>query len=227
MARVLALLGVLVVLVAPMAVTATTMGNDLEKARDSISNFYRSHLALAGNMYEDPTVMIIEEDSEPVFLEGCGSAGPGAVGFYCRGIYTIVVERRPSLIPEIIPDEQVMQVVLAHEWGHYIQDRYLGMHRVEGGVLARDTGTDTVYPIEFELMADCLAGSWIAYEDASSDLGFDIQDVGDALLAQSRVGGPADRSLGSHGTGAQRVAALLSGYDYGILGCMTIDPLDE
>lgn len=223
--KALVLAVVMGVVLAPMTVVAERdpMNVDLEKAMLSIGDFYRLQLAMAGDMYVDPDVVIVEEDAEPDFLENCGPVRVGVVAFYCPLVRTIVIERHPDL-PKIIPDDRVMPFVLAHEWGHYIQDQYLGL-KVYGADTHTDAGMDTIYGVNLELMADCLAGAWLSYEDAKIGPGVDTEVVATALMVSSLVGDTASIYPGAHGTDVQRIAAVLSGYDKGILGCMTIDPL--
>ena len=85
--------------------------------------------------------------------------------------------------------------VVAHEFGHAIQNRYGSL---EGGA-------------EVELQADCLAGILVDY--GSTQLGITRQDTIQMAQAAYAIGDP------THGTGAQRTYALLSGMGVVDAGC--------
>jgi uncharacterized protein len=93
--------------------------------------------------------------------------------------------------------------IVAHEYGHEIQDE-LGLFEQYG---------DQVPQMNFELQADCYAGTWAnsAYKEKRvSDA--DVQEALDAALA---VGDFATDNPGHHGTPEQREQAWSTGFKSG------------
>jgi uncharacterized protein len=93
--------------------------------------------------------------------------------------------------------------IVAHEYGHEIQDE-LGLFDQYGGQVPQ---------MNFELQADCYAGTWAnsAYkEQRVSD-----EDVQEALDAALAVGDFATDSPGHHGTPEQREQAWNTGFQDG------------
>lgn len=91
--------------------------------------------------------------------------------------------------------------VLAHEWGHLIQDLR--------GDLAPQAG---LWTIQVELQADCLAGQWT--RDASSRGFVKPGDDDQALTALRRLRDPVDYPWfagKAHGSAGQRIDAYLEG----------------
>ena len=93
--------------------------------------------------------------------------------------------------------------IVAHEYGHQIQDE-LGLFDEFGG---------QVPTMAFELQADCFAGTWAhsASEENRLEDG-DLQEALDAVLA---VGDFDASSPGHHGTPEQREEAWRNGFDSG------------
>ena len=93
--------------------------------------------------------------------------------------------------------------IVAHEYGHQIQDE-LGLFERYGG---------QVPTMAFELQADCFAGTWAhsAYQENRLEQG-DVQEALDAALA---VGDFDAGNPGHHGTPEQRAEAWNSGFESG------------
>jgi predicted metalloprotease len=100
-------------------------------------------------------------------------------------------------------------LILAHEWGHSVQDAWL-----EAG------GTDSWDPAYLqELQADCLAGVFLADAIKSGTV---IEEEGDAdaifgWLFESGAGTWTNPS--NHGTSEQRQQAFSTGYEQGSAKC--------
>jgi predicted metalloprotease len=93
--------------------------------------------------------------------------------------------------------------IVAHEYGHQVQDE-LGLF---------DRYGDRVPTMNFELQADCFAGTWAksaADQDRLED--GDLQEALDAVLA---VGDFDSSNPQHHGTPEQREAAWKAGFDSG------------
>jgi predicted metalloprotease len=101
-----------------------------------------------------------------------------------------------------------VDVVIAHEWGHVIQDR--------AGLTAPS--------VISELQADCFAGAWAhhARVDASSRVPVDPDQLDQALAGMLSLrdapGGEATDPT-AHGSGFDRVGAFQDGYESGVDRC--------
>jgi predicted metalloprotease len=93
--------------------------------------------------------------------------------------------------------------IVAHEYGHQIQDE-LGLFDRYGG---------QVPTMAFELQADCYAGAWAHSADQANKLeDGDVQEALDAALA---VGDFDAENPGHHGTPEQREEAWNTGFESG------------
>jgi hypothetical protein len=93
--------------------------------------------------------------------------------------------------------------LVAHEYGHEIQDE-LGLFQQYG---------DRVPQMNFELQADCYAGTWA--NSAYQEKRVSEEDVQEALDAALAVGDFATDSPGHHGTPEQREEAWNTGFQSG------------
>jgi len=99
-------------------------------------------------------------------------------------------------------------VVVAHEWGHAIQDR------------AAFSGAS----VTTELQADCFAGSWVKHVDEGGSERFSItiddldQALAGVLSLRDAPGGYAD-DPSAHGSGFDRVGAFQDGFEHGVTRC--------
>lgn len=131
--------------------------------------------------------------------------------FYCREDDFIAWDDG-QLFPGLDKDfgRFAIALVLAHEWGHAIQQR-------------AEVDQDTVI---MEQQADCFAGAWTRHVETDpasrSRLGFKAADLDVALAGLVRFRdliGMTAASLGAHGTGFDRVRAFQEGYAKGAGEC--------
>ena len=138
--------------------------------------------------------------------------------FYCRENDFIAWDDG-QLFPDLQRDygKFALALVLAHEWGHAIQQR---------------AGTDEETVI-MEQQADCFAGAWTAHVDATpasrARLAFVKSDLDVALAGLVRFRdliGMTAATFGAHGTGFDRVRAFQEGFSKGPGECAryTEDP---
>ncbi len=102
-------------------------------------------------------------------------------------------------------------LILAHEWGHAVQDSW-----VESG------GTDRWVTPNMELNADCLAGVFLS---RSIEEGTIIEETGDAEAIFNwlyEAGSSPWTAPGDHGTREQREAAFRAGIERGTDYCRTV-----
>lgn len=111
-------------------------------------------------------------------------------------------------------------LVLAHEYGHVLQDR-------TGALRRPDLNT-----VDLEQQADCVAGAWAGRANAGLAPGitFDDTDVRAGLISMISIEDPIGtnpNSPGSHGSGFDRVGAFQVGFQEGLARCAELidDPL--
>jgi predicted metalloprotease len=121
-----------------------------------------------------------------------------------------------QLFPELRDEygEFLLAVVLAHEWGHAIQERL--------DLLWLET-------IVTEQQADCFAGAWAGHLDPITHP--ELASLRDAELDRSLAGFVEFRDLvgfdtliaGSHGTAFDRIRAFQDGFTGGVSRCATYE----
>ena len=163
-----------------------------------------------------------------VALPGCGTDSTDYrdlmeyVALYCPVDEFVIYDDGPDGLLGSLAAENggiSIGVVLAHEFGHFIQDRV--------GVLDRNLPT-----VVTEQHADCLAGAWLGRASAgrSPNLTIGSDAIRAGLIALVQVRDPAGvdtLSPGGHGTAFDRVGAFQLGIDGGADRCAGIidDPL--
>ena len=144
------------------------------------------------------------------------------VAFYCASGDFVVYDDGPdSLLGELTAQfgPSVMGIVLAHEYGHVVQDRT--------GDLARRLPTILV-----EQQADCVAGAWVrrTATGGSPHLTLSDADIRGALITMVAVRDPVGTDqfeTGGHGSAFDRIGAFQEGYVHGPERCAELldDPL--
>jgi predicted metalloprotease len=123
------------------------------------------------------------------------------------------------------PGDFAQAYVVAHEVGHHVQD-VIGTLDTAHNLQARDSEADgNAVQVKVELQADCYAGVWAANAKDSSGKSVmeqgDIEEgmraaeaIGDDTLQRQTQGTVVPDSF-THGTSAQRMAALRTGFTSG------------
>ncbi len=153
----------------------------------------------------------IDRNTRPSTLP-CGPTDINQVlynAYYC-GFSDAIAWDEEFLMPELAAEygDFVVAVVLAHEWGHAIQER-------------RRLDEPTVV---MELQADCYAGAWVQHVESSGESRFEIstRELDQALagvLALRDAPGAESTDPNAHGSGFDRVSAFQSGYEEGAGRC--------
>ncbi|MBA3274892.1 MAG: neutral zinc metallopeptidase [Chloroflexia bacterium] len=185
-----------------------------QPAYDRIDRFWGNIFTQTGLDY-DPLSDIVAVTDEP-YETGCGleeGIEEYAI-YYCTLDGTVYYD--PGFEDEVVAGTGTygFTTIIAHEWGHHIQT-LLGI-----GVSLDPDVWDGLYPIEFELQADCLAG--IYAQDAFALGHIDQDDIASAGTITSLSGdlpGTAWDDEDAHGNAAQRVQSFFTGYDDGFEGC--------
>jgi predicted metalloprotease len=163
----------------------------------------------------------------------CGPADAGVGPFYCPGDKRVYIDL--SFYDELAqrfgaPGNFAQAYVLAHEYGHHVQD-LLGTEAQVRRTQQRDPGSANRLSVALELQADCYAGVWAKAAAGTTDAGgvpifksVTAADLREALTAAAAVGddtiqqktsGRINESRFTHGTAAQRQQWLSQGYQTG------------
>ncbi len=200
---------------------------------DSIQDFWGTELPKLGATYVPVKTVWFSGQ----VTTGCGAASSAAGPFYCPADKKVYIDL--SFYNDLTTTFGatgglfVDAYVLAHEYGHHVQD-LLGIEaKVQSGTGA-SSGS-----VRLELQADCFAGVWANHASTVPDssghpLVEDIttDDINNALDTASRIGDDYiqtqiehqtfNPSTETHGTSAQRQRWFLAGYKGGDpAGCDT------
>jgi len=153
----------------------------------------------------------IDENTDPTTVP-CSPKDIQSVlqnAFYCPQDDAVVWDQA-GLIPDLSKQYGpfTVGVVLAHEWGHAIQQR-------------ANFSAPTVI---MELQADCFAGAWAGHVKTSKDSGFTIttEDLDRAMagiLSLRDAPGSSASDASAHGSGFDRVGAFQDGFEQGASRC--------
>jgi predicted metalloprotease len=174
--------------------------------------------------------------TDTVFFSGsvqtsCGGATSGSGPFYCPADQLVYIDLSFfETLQEQFGAEGGLFVnayVLAHEYGHHVQN-LLGINQqVTPGETGPESGT-----VRLELQADCFAGTWADHAESVPDesgepLITEISDddiaraldaagrIGDDFIQRELGGGTVDQDTFTHGSSEQRQRWFTTGYRTG------------
>ncbi|MFI5933546.1 neutral zinc metallopeptidase [Actinoplanes sp. NPDC051494] len=164
---------------------------------------------------------------------GCGAADSGVGPFYCPADDKVYIDLSfyDVLAQQLgAPGEFAQPYVLAHEYGHHIQD-LAGTEAAMRRQQERDPDQANALSVKLELQADCYAGAWAknatGTDTASGKKIFKsitTQDIEEGLQTASKIGddtlqqqsgGTVNPAEFTHGTSAQRQQWFSEGYKSG------------
>src|SRR6195952_1692447 len=161
----------------------------------------------------------------------CGPATTDVGPFYCPGDKTAYFDT--AFFQELVDrfgsssGPLAQEYVVAHEFGHHVQDLQGTLGRAQQGPAGAGGGS-----VRTELQADCYGGVWAHYAAITKQEGTDVpfleplsdKDIADALSAASSVGddriqqastGRVNPESWTHGSSAARQYWFTEGYRTG------------
>lgn len=179
-----------------------------------------------GKHFEHP---ILHLYSDEVNAEGCGMASAATGPFYCpadRKIYLDLSFFRQLRDRFQAPGEMAEAYVIAHEFGHHIQNLLGISAKMEQARRGLSEVEYNKLSVKLELQADFYAGVWAHYEAKYHQNGIHIDrtDINSALVAAHAIGddrlqrestGRVEPDSFTHGTSAQRAYWFKKGFDTG------------
>ena len=206
----------------------TNLDCEVTAVVNSLDGYWSDEFARSGQTYTPPRTNFFEGS---VSTDGCGSATSDVGPFYCPGDSEIYIDL--SFFKELETrfgaqgGPFARAYVIAHEYGHHIQN-LLGTNRK---VRAGDSGP-TSGSVRLELQADCYAGAWgkhatttptasgrplitdVTQADVNAALDT-AERIGDDYIQSNLGGGRVDRSQFTHGSSAQREKWFTTGFRTG------------
>ncbi|HET7433038.1 MAG TPA: neutral zinc metallopeptidase [Nocardioides sp.] len=197
---------------------------------NSLVDYWQGALSQQSNASFQPEAAIVTFSSS--ISTGCGQASSGMGPFYCPNDQTIYFD--PTFFHDILQQQLngpsgafVEPYVVAHEFGHHIQNLLGTMNKVK---TQQGPNSDSV---RLELQADCYAGMWTKDATTTKDAQGNVliqdlsqQDIQDAIAAAKSVGddtiqkettGKVIQDQWTHGSSAARVKWFMTGYQNGTL----------
>jgi predicted metalloprotease len=175
--------------------------------------------AAKGRQYQPTTLVFYSQTNQ----SGCGIAQSAMGPFYCPTDGKIYLDT--SFFNELTQrfgakGDFAAAYVIAHEVGHHVQDMLGDLERVHQLQARSSSEEGNALQVRVELQADCYAGVWAANDRNLLEPG-DVEEgltaasaIGDDTLQRQTQGRVMPESF-THGTSAQRVAALRKGIETG------------
>lgn len=189
-----------------------------------IQTFWEGRFQAAGKTYPKTVTVLFTDQTQ----SGCGVASSTTGPFYCPSDQKVYLDLGffQELRDRFGADGDFAHAyVLAHEFGHHVQDALGIMDQVQQQQTSSNAND---LSIRLELQADCLAGVWAHSVWASPDQenveSITEADVQQAIHAAAAVGddriqqqatGTVDKESWTHGSAAQRTTWFNNGFKGG------------
>jgi predicted metalloprotease len=193
---------------------------------NSVQDYWTKQLPKYQMNYE-PAKTVIYQGQTP---SGCGTANSQVGPFYCPLDNKVYVDA--SFFQELQSrfgadgGQLAKEYVIAHEYGHHIQNLLGILGRAQQDPQGPNSGA-----VRVELMADCLAGTWVKHATETTDASgtpllqpITQDDINSALSAASAVGddriqekmqGRVTPENWTHGSAEARMKWFSQGYRTG------------
>jgi len=187
-------------------------------ALSSLNQTWQPAFQKAGISWHQPELVFYQGGTR----SGCGGASASMGPFYCpndEGIY-IDTSFYDQMAKELgAKGDFARYYVVAHEYGHHVQ-KLTGVADAIASAQQQDPGHANQLQVMMELQADCYAGVWAGKNRNLIEPG----DFEEGMTAASAIGDDTlERNAGqavtpesfTHGSSAQRMAALRAGMESG------------
>lgn len=194
------------------------------KVLGSTEDTWTKLFAARGQQYQPTTLVTFSGGDQ----SGCGAAQTAMGPFYCPTDKKVYLDA--AFFNELAqrfqaPGDFADAYVIAHEVGHHVQDLQGKLDQAHNAqASARETQGNAIQ-VGIELQADCYAGVWAANaKDSKGQPILEAGDIQEGLRAATAIGDDTlqKQSQGrvvpdsfTHGSSAQRAAALQKGYSTG------------
>ena len=206
-----------------------TSGQFVNAVTVDVQAFWTDRFAAASKQYTQTVTVLFTDQTQ----SGCGVASSATGPFYCptdQKVYldTAFFDQLKSRFGA--PGQFAQAYVIAHEFGHHVQDE-LGIMDSVASQQQSDPSKANDLSIRLELQADCLAGVWAhsvyTTPDQTDVESITDQDVREAINAAQAVGddriqqqatGTIDKESWTHGSADQRASWFSKGFKGGTTG---------
>jgi uncharacterized protein len=195
------------------------MADMMTRVLGSTERRWTDLFAAQGQRYQ-PTTLVAYSRTD---RSGCGAAQAAMGPFYCPTDQKIYVD--PTFFQELstrfgAQGDFAQAYVIAHEVGHHIQNLTGTLDQAQQAQSRASAAEGNAVQVQVELQADCYAGVWAANDKNLLEPG-DVEEgmraaeaIGDDTLQRKSQGRVVPESF-THGTSAQRMAALRRGLQTG------------
>jgi hypothetical protein len=175
--------------------------------------------AANGQKYQPTTLVFYSRQDR----SGCGAAQAAMGPFYCPTDQRIYLDT--TFFDELsrrfgAQGDFAQAYVIAHEVGHHIQNLTGVLDEAQRAQSRLPSAQGNAVQVQVELQADCYAGVWAANDKNLMEAG-DVEEglraaeaIGDDTLQRQSQGRVVPESF-THGSSAQRMAALRRGLETG------------
>jgi predicted metalloprotease len=194
----------------------------VEFLAEDVQAVWADTFATSGDRYDYATVTLFTDQVQTA----CGTATSAVGPFYCppdSGVYIDLAFYDELRARFGAPGDFAQAYVIAHEFGHHVQN-LLGIsdrvHQEQQSAGTQEEANE--WSVKLELQADCFAGVWARSVYARGDL--EAGDIDEGLTAaaavgddriQEQAGMEVDPESWTHGSAEQRQEWFDTGYQSG------------